>query len=112
MIRGGFIGVVTIVAGCCFCGPPSSARATTFQNYDCADDTRFTVAFYPHDSRAFVHFRDGRGTETLRKRLAFSGTRYSGNRVTLKISKSGRTTIKRPGRPETVCELMSTGGGD
>ncbi|WP_083992135.1 MliC family protein [Bradyrhizobium embrapense] len=110
MNRSGTIGVVTIVAGWSFCGLLVSAQATTFQSYHCSDDTRFTVGFYPHDPHAYVHFLDGRETFRLRKRLAFSGARYSANRVVLKISKSGHTTIKRPRRPETACELMSTRG--
>jgi hypothetical protein len=41
---------------------------------------------------------------TLGKRLALSGSRYSGGGVTLKITKSG-TTVKHAKRPTTACEL-------
>ena len=110
MSRYKIIAVVTMLAGCFFGCLPVSAQATSFQNYHCADDTQFTVGFYPHDSRAYVHFRDGGGAVTLRKRLAVSGRRYSAARITLKVSKSGRTAVKRPGRAETACELMSSRG--
>jgi len=42
---------------------------------------------------------------TLGKRLAFSGSRYSGSGVTLKITKAGITTLKHAKRPVTACEL-------
>src|SRR5215472_14004788 len=101
MDRYRIIAVVTMLAG----GLPVSAKTTSFQNYHCADDTRFVVGFYPHDTSAYVHFRDGGGDVKLPKRLAVSGNRYSAARVTLRVSRSGRTTLKRPGRPETACEL-------
>ena len=101
---------MTVVAGCFIGRLPVSAQTTTFQNYSCADGTQFVVGFYPHDSRAHVHFSDGGGTVTLPKRLAVSGTRYSAARVTLKVSRSGRTTVKRPRQRETPCELMSSRG--
>jgi hypothetical protein len=41
---------------------------------------------------------------TLGKRLALSGSRYSGGGVTLKITKAG-ATIKHAKRPTTACEL-------
>jgi hypothetical protein len=46
---------------------------------------------------------DGRPV-TLAKRLALSGSRYSGGGVTLKITKAG-TMVKRSRRPVTACEL-------
>jgi membrane-bound inhibitor of C-type lysozyme len=81
---------------------PVAALNTTFQNYHCADDTQFIVAFYPHDPSAYLQI-DG-GSVILRKRLALSGTRYSGAGVTLKYTKAGRITVKRARRPETACE--------
>ena len=110
MNRYRIIAIVTVAAGCCFGCLPVSAQTTTFHNYHCIDDTRFVVGFYPHDSRAYVHFLDGGEAVTLRKRLAVSGRRYSAARVTLKVSRLGRTTLKRKGRPETACELMSSRG--
>ena len=41
---------------------------------------------------------------TLAKRLALSGSQYSGGGVTLKITKAG-TTVKHARRPMTACEL-------
>jgi membrane-bound inhibitor of C-type lysozyme len=81
---------------------PIAAQTTTFQNYHCADDTHFIVAFYPHDPSAYLQI-DG-GSVILRKRLALSGTRYSAGGVVLKYSKAGAISVKRPGRRETACE--------
>ena len=81
----------------------SAALAQTFRNYHCADGTQFIVAFFEYDSRAHLQL-DGRAV-TLGKRLAFSGSRYSGIGVTLKISKAGITTLKHAKRPVTACEL-------
>jgi membrane-bound inhibitor of C-type lysozyme len=78
------------------------ARAQSFESYRCADGTRFIVGFYPYDSRAHLQI-DGRPV-TLKKRLAFSGSRYSGSGVTLAITKAG-TTVKHVKRRVTTCEL-------
>ena len=80
----------------------SSASAQTFDNYRCADGTRFIVGFYQYDSRAYLQV-DGRAI-TLKKRLGLSGARYSGGGVTLVITKA-RTTIRHVKRPVTACEL-------
>jgi membrane-bound inhibitor of C-type lysozyme len=80
----------------------SSASAQTFQSYRCADGTQFIVGFFEYDRRAHLQI-DGRAV-TLGKRLALSGSRYSGGGVTLKITKAG-TTIKHAKRPVTACEL-------
>ena len=80
----------------------SPAPAQTFQNYRCADGTEFIVGFYRIRLRAHLQI-DG-GAVTLPKRFGAVGTRYSGGGVTLKIDKAG-TTIKRPKRPVTACEL-------
>ena len=81
----------------------SAAFAQTFQNYRCADGTQFIVGFFQHDSRAHLQL-DGKAV-TLGKRLAFSGLRYSGSGVTLKITKAGLTTLKHAKRPVTACDL-------
>jgi membrane-bound inhibitor of C-type lysozyme len=81
----------------------SSALAQTFQSYRCADHTQFIAGFYDHDSRAHLQI-DGRAV-TLARRLAFSGTRYSGSGVTLKITKEG-TTLRHARRPVTSCEAI------
>ena len=75
--------------------------AQTFQTYRCADGTHFIVAFYPYDTRAYMQI-DGRAVK-LAKRLALSGSRYSGGGVTLKITKAG-TTVAHARRPVTACE--------
>jgi membrane-bound inhibitor of C-type lysozyme len=80
----------------------SPASAQTFQRYRCADGTQFIVGFYQYDSRAHLQI-DGREV-TLARRLALSGSRYSGGGVTLKITGAG-TTVKRARRPRTACEL-------
>ena len=47
---------------------------------------------------------DGKAV-TLGKRLALSGSRYTGSGVTLTIKKSG-TTLKHARRPVTACEMI------
>jgi membrane-bound inhibitor of C-type lysozyme len=79
------------------------ATAQSFQTYRCADGTHFIVAFYPHDTRAYMQI-DGRPVTLARRRLVLSGSRYSGGGVTLKITKAG-TTVRRARRPVTACEL-------
>jgi membrane-bound inhibitor of C-type lysozyme len=82
---------------------PSAALAqTTFKNYRCADGTQFIVGFFQYDSRAHLQL-DGKAV-TLAKRLALSGSRYTGSGVTLKITRAGLTTLKHAKRPATACE--------
>ena len=76
--------------------------SATLQTYRCADDTQFIVAFCYYDTRADMQI-DGRAV-TLAKRLALSGSRYSGGSVTLKITHAG-TTVMHARRPVTACEL-------
>ncbi len=83
--------IKTIVFGAALAGMASGASpalAQTFQNYRCADGSRFIVGFFQYD-----------------KRLALSGSRYSGDGVTLKIGRAG-TTIRHAKRPTTACELI------
>jgi membrane-bound inhibitor of C-type lysozyme len=80
--------------------PPAFAQ--TFQNYRCADGTKFIVGFFQYDSRAHMQI-DG-GPLTLARRFALSGTRYSGGGITLKVTKAG-ATIRHARRPATTCEL-------
>ena len=79
------------------------AFAQTFQNYRCADGSQFIVGFFPYDRRAHLQI-DGKAV-TLGKRVALSGSRYSGGGVTLKVTKAG-TTIKHGKRPVTACEQI------
>ncbi len=81
----------------------TATSAQTFQSYRCADGTRFIAAFYPYDTRAHLQI-DG-GPVTLHKRLAWSVTRYSGEGITLTITKAG-VAVKHARRPTTACELL------
>ena len=81
----------------------SPASAQTFQSYRCADGTQFIVGFFDYDSRAHLQI-DGHAA-TLARRLAFSGSRYSGGGVTLKMTKAG-VLLKHARRPVTACEAM------
>ena len=93
-------GAALIVAGAAAAASPTSAQ--TFRSYRCADGSQFIVGFFEYDQRAHMQI-DGRAV-TLGKRLALSGSRYSGGGVTLKITKTG-TTVKHAKRPTTACEL-------
>jgi hypothetical protein len=79
----------------------ASALAQTFQSYRCEDGTRFIAGFYPYDSRAHLQI-DGRAA-TLARRLTWSGSRYSGDGVTLNMAKAG-ITVKHARRQATACE--------
>ena len=82
---------------------PSAALAQTrFLNYRCADGTQFIAGFFQYDPRAHLQL-DGKAL-TLPKRVALSGSRYSGKGVTLRITKAGATTLKHAKRPVTACE--------
>lgn len=83
-------------------GASSALAQTTFQNYHCADGSQFIVGFFQYDKRAHLQL-DGKSL-TFAKRLALSGSRYSGNGVTLTIGKAG-TRLKRAKRPVTACEI-------
>jgi len=88
-----------------FLGMVASSAAsaqTTFKNFRCADGTQFVAGFFQPDSRAHLQL-DGKAV-TLGKRLALSGSRYTGSGVTLKITKAGLTTLKLAKRPVTACE--------
>jgi membrane-bound inhibitor of C-type lysozyme len=95
-------GAALFVAGAA-AGSSAASAQTTFQNYRCADGTQFIVGFFQYDSRAHLQL-DGKAV-TLAKRLALSGSRYSGSGVTLKIPRAGATTLKLAKRPVTACEL-------
>jgi membrane-bound inhibitor of C-type lysozyme len=88
-----------------FLGTVASSAAsaqTTFRDYRCADGTQFIAGFFQPDTRAHLQL-DGKAV-TLAKRLALSGSRYSGSGVTLTITKAGLTTLKHAKRPVTACE--------
>ena len=80
----------------------SPAQAQTIESYGCADGTRFTLGFFPHDSRAFIQIN---GTAvTLKRRLTLSGRRYSGGGVSLFLT-DGSTRVKFFRRHATECVL-------
>jgi membrane-bound inhibitor of C-type lysozyme len=103
MKKRGSVIFVGILAAAAMAAPAALAQQTSFQNYRCADGSQFIVGFFGYDRRAHLQI-DGKSL-TLARRLALSGSRYSGGGVTLKIAKSG-TTLKRARRPATVCELI------
>jgi membrane-bound inhibitor of C-type lysozyme len=96
-------GAALCIAGIAAGALPAVAQQTSFQSYRCADGSQFIVGFFQYDKRAHLQI-DGRAV-TLGKRLALSGSRYSGGGVTLKITKAG-TTLKHAKRPTTACELI------
>jgi membrane-bound inhibitor of C-type lysozyme len=93
-------GAVFFAGGIAIGEAPASAQ--TFQSYRCADGTKFIAAFYQYDSRAYLQI-DGRPV-TLAKRLNWSGSRYSGEGITLTIGKAG-VALRHARRPTTVCEV-------
>ena len=95
---------IPVVLGTMLSAAPMAASAETFQTYVCADGSQFVAAFYPHDPR-HAHLQiDGRAV-ALTRRVALSGTRFTGAGITLKISKAG-TTIKRGKRPVAACNTQ------
>jgi len=84
------------------CASAASAQTTTWQTYRCGDGTEFIVGFFGYDKRAHMQV-DGKAV-TLQKRVALTGSRYSGGGVTLRVTKSA-TTLKVGKRPVTTCQL-------
>lgn len=97
-----------IIFGLALCAVAAAATRSpafaqsTFQNYRCADGSQFIVGFFQYDKRAHLQI-DGKAV-TLGKRLALSGSRYSGGGVTLTISKAG-ARLRHAKRPLTACEI-------
>ncbi|QOZ53553.1 MliC family protein [Bradyrhizobium sp. CCBAU 53338] len=94
-------GIIMLAAGM---SGGRQAEAQTFRTYRCADGTQFIVAFYDDDKRAFLQI-DGEPV-TLAKRLAVTGARYSGAGITLRVDKTGATTVKHLKRPATACAVI------
>lgn len=96
--------VIVAVLGVAAAGvsPALAQTQTTFQNYRCADGSQFMVGFFQYDKRAHLQI-DGKAV-TLGKRVALSGSRYTGGGVTLTIGKAG-TRLKHAKRPVTTCEI-------
>jgi membrane-bound inhibitor of C-type lysozyme len=83
-------------------GASTALAQTSFQNYRCADGAQFIVGFFQYDKRAHMQI-DGKAV-TLGKRLAVSGSRYTGGGVTLTITKAG-ARLQHAKRPVTACEV-------
>jgi membrane-bound inhibitor of C-type lysozyme len=82
----------------------SPAAAQTFKTYACADGTQFIVGFFQYDKRAHLQI-DGKAV-ALSKRIALSGSRYSGGGIVLNIGKAG-ATIKHGKRPASACSVQA-----
>jgi membrane-bound inhibitor of C-type lysozyme len=82
----------------------SPAAAQTFKTYGCADGTQFVVGFFQYDKRAHLQI-DGKPV-ALSKRIALSGSRYSGGGIVLNIGKAG-AMIKHGKRPASACSVQS-----
>ena len=88
---------ITFLARRLRCGGNRASAAlaqTKFRNYRCADGSQFIVGFFQYDSRAHLQL-DGKAV-TLPKRVALSGSRYSGKGVTLRITKAGSPRSSTP----------------
>lgn len=96
------VAIAGLIASLASLFAPLLAQTTSFRNYRCADGSQFIVANYPNDPSLYLQI-DG-GPVTLKRRFSISGTRYSGGGVTLKFSRTGQTSVKHPGRPETACK--------
>jgi membrane-bound inhibitor of C-type lysozyme len=79
------------------------AAADSIALYQCADGSRFALAFYEADSHAHIQL-NGKAL-SLPKRLSLSGARYSAGGVTLRIDKD-LTTLKHPREPVTTCKRL------
>ena len=102
-IRGAAIFSIGCLIGVAAASP---ASAQTFNTYRCADGTRFILAFYPSDKRAYIQI-DGHPV-VLRKSLAsLSGKRYSGGGITLVFTATG-ATVRHLRRPVTACEVSAS----
>ncbi|HEV7879727.1 MliC family protein [Bradyrhizobium sp.] len=80
----------------------SPALAQTFRTYVCADGSQFIAGFFQYDKHAHLQI-DGKAV-ALKKRLALSGSRYSGGGIVLNITRTG-ATIKHGKRPVSACSV-------
>jgi membrane-bound inhibitor of C-type lysozyme len=81
----------------------SPAVAQTFRTYACADGSQFIAGFFQYDKHAHMQI-DGKAV-ALKKRLALSGSRYTGGGIVLNITKTG-ATIKHGKRPVSACSVQ------
>ncbi len=80
------------------------AAAQTFRTYSCADGSQFVAGFFQYDKRAHLQI-DGKAV-ALTKRVALSGSRYSGGGIVLNVGKAG-ATIKHGKRPVSACSVQT-----
>jgi membrane-bound inhibitor of C-type lysozyme len=81
----------------------SPVAAQTFKTYACADGTQFIAGFFQYDKRAHLQI-DGKAV-ALTRRIALSGSRYSGGGIVLKVGRAG-ATIKHGKRPASACSVQ------
>ena len=84
-------------------GPTGRSRADDVPKLSLRRWDAIHRGVFPYDFRAHLQL-DGKAV-TLIKRLALSGSRYSGSGVTLKTTRAGATTLKRAKLPVTACAL-------
>lgn len=96
---------VVICAAAVSTATSAAFAQATFRNYRCADGAQFIVGFFRYDSRAHLQL-DGKAL-TLPRRVAMSGARYQAKGVTLRITRTGITTLKHARRPVTTCEQQT-----
>jgi membrane-bound inhibitor of C-type lysozyme len=92
------------MVGAALFGALATGASQTFRSYACADGTQFIVGFFQYDKRAHLQI-DGKAV-ALTRRIALSGTRYSGGGIVLKVAKTG-ATIKHGKRPASPCSVQS-----
>jgi membrane-bound inhibitor of C-type lysozyme len=95
-----FVGAAMLVA---LATGASPVAAQTFRTYVCADGSQFIVGFFRYDKRAHLQI-DGKAV-ALTKRIALSGSRYSGGGIVLKTTRAG-ATIKHGKRPASACSVQ------
>jgi membrane-bound inhibitor of C-type lysozyme len=94
---------IVVVAAVTLAAGASPAAAQTFKTYVCADGSQFIAGFFQYDKRAHLQI-DGKPV-ALSRRIALSGSRYSGGGIVLTIGKAG-ATIKHGKRPASACSVQ------
>jgi membrane-bound inhibitor of C-type lysozyme len=97
------IGIVGAAMFAALATGASPAAAQTFRTYVCADGSQFIAGFFDYDKRAHLQI-DGKAV-ALTKRIALSGSRYSGGDIVLKTTRAG-ATIKHGKRPASACSVQ------
>ena len=103
--RSNTIFAVALCAAAVSTAASAALAQATFRNYRCADGAQFIVGFFQHASRAHLQL-DGKAL-TLPRRVAMSEARYQAKGATLRITRTGITTLKHARRPVTTCEQQT-----